>query len=52
MLGKETLTDDAYSTHIGTNDTITFIIKLQVMWIETEMNFTLVLWMNKESTEQ
>lgn len=52
MLVKKTLIDDGYSTHTGTKDTITFIIKLCVMWIEVEMNFTFVLRMKKEFTKQ
>ena len=52
MLVKKTLTDDGYSTHTGTKETITFIIKLCVMWIEIEMNFTFVLWMRKEFTKR
>lgn len=51
MLVKKTLIDDGYSTHTGTKDTITFIIKLCVMWIEVKMNFTFG-WMKKEFTKQ
>lgn len=51
MLVKKTLIDDRYSTHTGVKDTITFKIKLYVVWIEIELNFSFVLWMKKEFTK-